>query len=700
MCKRPMIVFCVCLILTLASGTMARAAEVNKLPTVEVTAERIGEADPYASPVISEINPDAQVPAGQISDLTDLMKLSNSIYIQDTSYGKALFFRGLSEQDLRVLINGVPVGQMGKYYSRSFTWEAIPLENIERIEVIRGAGSVEYGNTLTGTVNIITKKGSKKLKTTFKTSYGSFQDLKTSLTNSGSKGNLDWFVGAAYRNRGEYLFNNDIKQNNVSGSVGWKFGADSELRVTGFSMKREEGLVLDPRVNWNVWSDSSNYAAGSKFNLETDTLMATYKSGWLDVSASNTWQKRNDDYNKDSWSVGDTYDYDIKYTMPAFTAKLHHAFGNHKLKIGAEYSMGEADATWVYYQDGTEHLNWKQDLAGVFLEDSWRVLPKLNFTLGLRYDHFENRLTSQGADQPTDTNISDEGLSPRASLTYDLPQNWQVFAYAGRVFKAPTMADLYRWYGSYSLISFAGRAVLRAYYGLNQPAGAPASIIPQQYIDGWRDMIGQLEPTTGWDYELGTRVKGENHALQVNFFYQDLDNYVNIYPVSYPPTYNVDGVKIWGVELTGVYTFNRYLEVEAVYTYMNNKVDGDEIVQKLYGRDELFNAPDHILNLTLRSRPLDGLLLEWQSQFVSSRFAGGAPAVPPQVADANPSYEPMYDLDSYWLHNVRASYTTKLGPTETTFSFAVENLFDNTDYIRLDYPLPGRLFYGGVSFAF
>jgi outer membrane receptor protein involved in Fe transport len=698
--KRIISVCCFSIFTLLSVAVGVRAEEAQKLPQVDVQAERIGESNPYTSPVVSEIDPETQIPAGQISDLTDLMKLSNSIYIQDTSYGKALFLRGLTEQDLRIMINGVPVGQMGRYYSRSFAWEAIPLENIERIEVVRGAGSVEYGNTLTGTVNIITKKGGKDIKTTAKTSYGTFDDFKAQATNSGSKGSLDWFVGAGYRSRGEYLRNNDIDEHNFSGSVGWRFSSDSELRVTGFSLKRKEGLVLDSRVNWNVWSDSADYASGSKFNLETDTLMVTYKSSWLDLSASNVWQKRDDDYKKDSWSAGDTYDYDIKYTMPTFQGKLHHSFGAHKLKLGAEYSMGEADANFVYYEEGTEQINWKQELAGAFLEDSWQILPALNFTLGLRYDHYKNEVESHGADQPSDTSISDQGFSPRASLTYDLPKNWQVFAFAGRVFKAPTMADMYRWYGNYNLISFAGRAVLRAYYGLNQPPGAPASIIPQQYIDGWRDLIGQLEPTTGWDYELGTRVKGKNHALQVNFFYQDLENYVTIYPVSYPPTYNVDAVKLWGVEFTGIYTFNRYLEAEAVYTWLKNKVEGDEIVKKLYGRDELFNAPDHILNLTLRSRPLDGLLLEWQSQFVSSRFAGGAPAVPPQAAKANPQYQPMYDLGSYWLHNVRASYTTKLGPTETTFSLAVENIFNEKDYIRLDYPLPGTLVYGGVSFTF
>ena len=678
----------------------AAALADEQLPPVDVKAT-LSEADALTSPVASVITPDDQVPAGQISGLTDLLKLTNSIYIQDSTYGKQLYFRGMTDQDLRVLINGAPIGQLGKYYALAYGWQTIPLENIERIEVIRGAGSVEYGNTLVGTINIITKKGGKDIRSTASVNYGTFNDFKADATNSGSVGKFNWAVGGGYRHRDEYLNNNDIDQYNVSGSVGVDMAEAGNLQLTGFASKKDEGFALDDRVNWTVWSDANDLANGSEYHLETNTAIASYTSSWFDATASYTQQKRDDDYRKDSWASGDTYDYTIDYRTPSVSAKLHHTFGKHSLKFGGEYTYGDAKAEWTYYGDPViEKLHFQQDLAGLYAEDSWQVLEKLNFTLGVRYDYFKNKLTTEGADPNTDTEIDDDGFSPRASLTYDLPSNWQAFAYAGHVFKAPTMGDLYRWYGSYELISFAGRAVLRAYYGLQQPAGAPKSLIPQQYIDSWQSMIGQLKPAKGWDYELGVRRMGKDHAIQVNLFYQDIDDYINVYPVSYPPTYNVDNVKIYGVELTGVYTYNRYLEIEAIYTLMGNKVENDKIIQKIYGKDELFNAPDQVLNLTLRSRPLDDLLIEWQTQFISSRFAGGAPGVPPQVASANPKYEPMYELDPYWLHNIRASYTVHMGGTDVTFSAAVENIFDEDCYVRLDYPLPGTLIYGGVKFAF
>ena len=104
----------------------------------------------------------------------------------------------MTDQDLRVLINGAPIGQLGKYYALAYGWQTIPLENIERIEVIRGAGSVEYGNTLVGTINIITKKGGKDIRSTASVNYGTFNDFKADATNSGSVGKFNWAVGGGY----------------------------------------------------------------------------------------------------------------------------------------------------------------------------------------------------------------------------------------------------------------------------------------------------------------------------------------------------------------------------------------------------------------------------------------------------------------------------------------------------------------------
>ncbi|MBU1054189.1 MAG: TonB-dependent receptor plug domain-containing protein [Proteobacteria bacterium] len=223
----------VLLICCLFAYPVCRADE--KLPPI-VVRTTAPDADVYSSPVTGIIIPENQISAGQISGLTDLLKLSNSIFIQDSSYGKQLYLRGMSDQDMCILINGMPLGQLGKYYARSVAWEAIPLENIERIEVVRGVGSAEYGNTLAGTINIITKNGKEKSQSKVTLNYGTFNDSKANATTAGSAGKIDWTLGGAHRSRDEYLNNNDIEQRNASGSVGVDIGQVGALRLTAFTI--------------------------------------------------------------------------------------------------------------------------------------------------------------------------------------------------------------------------------------------------------------------------------------------------------------------------------------------------------------------------------------------------------------------------------------------------------------------------------
>lgn len=111
--------------------------------------------------------------------------------------------------------------------------------------------------------------------------------------------------------------------------------------------------------------------------------------------------------------------------------------------------------------------------------------------------------------------------------------------------------------------------------------------------------------------------------------------------------------------------------------------------------------PKHLLNITLRARPLKGLTAEWQTRYTGKRFAGGAPAVPPQMAQKKPEYQPMTYLGGYTIHNLRLSYETgAIHGVDTKFLLAIENITNKKTWERLDYPAPGTVLYGGVQFEF
>ena len=94
-------------------------------------------------------------------NLQELMEQEMNIRVsQDNVLGSSMSIQGLSGENVKILIDGVPVvGRMNGNVDLS----QINLNNIERVEIVEGPLSVNYGtNALAGTINLITKKNKKR----------------------------------------------------------------------------------------------------------------------------------------------------------------------------------------------------------------------------------------------------------------------------------------------------------------------------------------------------------------------------------------------------------------------------------------------------------------------------------------------------------------------------------------------------------
>lgn len=140
-----------------ASGVSA--AEVYELNPVLVTAQRSVTKDMETPAAIEVLHADDLQKTGATS-VQEALKFSTGIIThgqgprnisQGTMTSKAVI-RGVEKGTL-VLIDGVPINQGGRY-----NLEDIPVESIERVEVVRGGGAVLYGSEANGgVINIITK---------------------------------------------------------------------------------------------------------------------------------------------------------------------------------------------------------------------------------------------------------------------------------------------------------------------------------------------------------------------------------------------------------------------------------------------------------------------------------------------------------------------------------------------------------------
>src|SRR6476661_860337 len=144
--------------LATSGGLAAQAPDTVMLNPVVVTATRFPRSAagvPAAVTVLRGVDLRAQ---GIHTVFEALRDVPGAAVVQTGSFGgqTSLFLRGGQSNYVKVLVDGVPVNQPGG----SFDFANLTTDNVERIEVVRGPGSVLYGSdAIAGVVQIVTREG-------------------------------------------------------------------------------------------------------------------------------------------------------------------------------------------------------------------------------------------------------------------------------------------------------------------------------------------------------------------------------------------------------------------------------------------------------------------------------------------------------------------------------------------------------------
>ena len=174
-------------------------------PTV-VRAVRIREArdDPSAFASVVE----TETYKGHFRTLPDLLSRQPGVNLRQ--YGglgqlSTVSIRGSSAEQVLVLLDGIPLntGEGG-----SVDLSTIPLDALERFEVVRGGGSTLYGpNAMGGVVNLVSKSSEGPPESNALFSYGSWDTLKGAATSLGKVKGVDYLVSGTYlQSHGDFTF--------------------------------------------------------------------------------------------------------------------------------------------------------------------------------------------------------------------------------------------------------------------------------------------------------------------------------------------------------------------------------------------------------------------------------------------------------------------------------------------------------------
>lgn len=386
-------------------------------PAVVVTATR-------TSTRINELTSDVTVIDREQLDtggatLREVMRSVPGMEITQTgSQGNALsmFIRGTNSDHVLVLIDGVP---MGSATLGTTAFENIPLEQIERIEILRGPASSLYGSSaLGGVIQIFTRSGQGDPGVNFSAGYGSYNTVRLSAGTGHEKDGLRYAfqVGTtntdginAIRNPRSTSFNADAdgyRNVNLSGQIAKSFGPGQEL---GFKMLYSDGLShfdSTPSINdfrtYSTLSSTSLYGRtrigekwGTRLSFGTSTddstsyTSATVQAVFRTVQNQIAWQ------NDISLPVGT-----LIVALETLRQRIHST-------TNFPVTGRDVNTLAVAYQAsvGRHHLQ----LSG---RKDW-------------YDQFGNRNTGY------------------AGYGFDISPAFRVTAGAGTAFKAPSFNQLY-----------------------------------------------------------------------------------------------------------------------------------------------------------------------------------------------------------------------------------------------------------------
>lgn len=254
--------FAAVLLATVATPS-ARAEEAEvEIPTITVTAPYRGIPTTIAraGSSVSVVTAD-EIRRTGARTLNDVLATVPGVALNSSGgegAATSVYIRGANNGQSLVLVDGVRLGDPSAT-DGGFNFGAYPLDNVERIEVLRGPQSALYGSdALGGVINIVTKKPEGPLAVTATAEVGSYVTHRETLSVSGSKNGVSLLAGgAALRTSGFSSFARGSEKDattrlNGYGKISWEIDEDLslDLAIDGARTKGEyDGFGYDTPAN-------------------------------------------------------------------------------------------------------------------------------------------------------------------------------------------------------------------------------------------------------------------------------------------------------------------------------------------------------------------------------------------------------------------------------------------------------------------
>ena len=651
---------------------------------IVVTASRQEEASGDTPAPITVFDREA-IERIQPEKMADLFKAIPGVEIDGEGPFRGLpVIRGLSSNRVLILVDGQRLNNARESTTFAGIQPAlVNLSEVERIEVLRGPASVQYGSdAIGGVINIITRQpnlGAQgfKLSGEAAVEYGTTSDSqagRVSITGTGS--GFSFYAGGSVEEVDDYTAadgasedsryssyvrddntvpNSGMEQSNFNGGLKFLTGKQGVLRI-------DAEVVRTKDVGFPGFDLETSGIEFSFPNFDRDKIGASWSTGpvWglADISLSTYYQA----VNKESASIFDF----PGYFSDSFTQSEIDSFGFNAQSI-ADAGLHHLTFGLDYYNDNVQDTALSQTCfgpyclppstevavpksqqtgLGAFIQDQWTLSEQVSLQLGLRGDTFD--FVSE--DDPNYTgepfDVTDSAISGNLGVTWSVTDHVNLTALVARGFRTPNLQER----------SFFGLATNGEAYILQNP---------------------DLASESSWNYEIGTKVRYDRYSGGLHIFYNDLTDFISLeflgeldpnFGVELAQFANIAKATIWGIEV----------DLEAM---ISNRWTTFGSIAYIEGDNNTTSQP-------LPSIPPLKVILGLRYQHSAWWAEGNMRFLDRQ--DRLPEDDPFFDTGTtgFTVYDLRAGYDFKFG---LGFLVAFENIFDklyNEPYNNR--PEPGR----------
>jgi outer membrane receptor for ferrienterochelin and colicins len=501
--------------------------------------------------------------------------------------------QGLGAEHTQVLVDGEPIysGLAGVY-----GMQQIGTNDVDRLEIVKGAGSALYGSSaVAGAINIITKEPSFDPTVKADMQFGNWGYKNYNASASMRKNDIGMSI-FAQRTEGDAV--DETADGNSRSEVKRKDGVsdrvESKLTNVGFGLyfyhpfaKADKltlrGKMMDEHRAGGTLTDDlfrNPFSAGTE-DIQTNRLTADLnyalplgRQSELNVAAAYVHHRRsatNDTYltsyqgaHEGQSPEGETmrpYIARENTWTPSLTFSSH--LGNHALLVGAQgYFTGlhetglycVDDDTSVYYgKDYTSKSKKKARELGLFMQDEWSVVSGLTVVPGIRLDMHHSNEEYASSEKVFDgnfpaTSFDETSVNPRLAVKYEVTPKFTLRANFGTGFRAP--------------------------YGFSEDlhlcSGSPRV---------WKS--SDLKGERSMSLNFSADYYGRNYQLSLNLFRTNLRDKIEFVPADDEVrklgyTYqwqNIDDAYVQGIELGVKWNPLRHLSTGVNWTFNQGKYD-------------------------------------------------------------------------------------------------------------------------------